>query len=59
MISVGELFSIFSELSLENKKSLYHFLVTEFSKFDSPEYVEFVSLLKELEDEFFYDDDDE
>ena len=53
MISVGELFSIFSELSLENKKSLYYFLITEFSKFDSQEYVDFVDLLKDLEDEFF------
>ncbi len=57
MISVGELFSIFSELSLENKKSLYYFLITEFSKFDSQEYVDFVDLLKDLEDEFFYEDE--
>jgi|LFRM01.1.fsa_nt_gb hypothetical protein len=57
MISVGELLSIFHDLSLKNKKSLYHFLVTEFSKFDSQEYVDFVDLLKDLEDEFFYEDE--
>jgi len=58
MISVSELLSIFSELSLNNKKSLYHFLVNEFSKFESPEYVHFVGLLKNLEEDFFYEEDD-
>lgn len=58
MISVSELLSIFSELSMVNKKRLYRFLIDEFSKFEPPEYVHFVGLLKDLEEDFFYEEDD-
>ena len=56
MISIGELFGIFSELSDINKKILYNFLITEFSKIKSEEYIEFVSLLQDLKEELLYSD---
>ena len=56
MISIGELFGIFSELSDINKKILYNFLINEFSKIKSEEYIEFVSLLQDLKEELLYSD---
>lgn len=56
MISIGELFGIFSELSDTNKKILYNFLINEFSKIKSEEYIEFVSLLQDLKEELLYSD---
>lgn len=57
MISVGELISIFSELSVTNKKRLYNFLINEFSKVKSEEYIEFVGLLRDLEEDLLYSDE--
>jgi hypothetical protein len=57
MISVGELISIFSELSVTNKKRLYNFLINEFSKVKSEEYLEFVGLLRDLEEDLLYSDE--
>ena len=57
MISVGELISIFSELSATNKKRLYNFLINEFSKVKSEEYIEFVGLLRDLEEDLLYSDE--
>lgn len=57
MISIGELISIFSELSATNKKSLYNFLINEFSKVKSEEYIEFVGLLRDLEEDLLYSDE--
>lgn len=57
MISVGELISIFSELSVTNKKILYNFLINEFSKVESEEYIEFVDLLRDLEEGLLYSDE--
>lgn len=57
MISIGELISIFSELSATNKKRLYNFLINEFSKVKSEEYIEFVGLLRDLEEDLLYSDE--
>lgn len=57
MISIGELISIFSELSVTNKKRLYNFLINEFSKVKSEEYIEFVGLLRDLEEDLLYSDE--
>ena len=57
MISIGELISIFSELSTTNKKRLYNFSINEFSKVKSEEYIEFVDLLKDLEEDLLYSDE--
>ena len=57
MISIGELISIFSELSATNKKRLYNFLINEFSKVKSEEYLEFVGLLRDLEEDLLYSDE--
>ncbi len=57
MISVGELISIFSELSVTNKKRLYNFLINEFSKVKSEECIEFVGLLRDLEEDLLYSDE--
>lgn len=57
MISIGELISIFSELSATNKKRLYNFLINEFSKVKSEEYIEFVGLLRDLEEDLLYNDE--
>lgn len=57
MISVGELISIFSELSATNKKRLYNFFINEFSKVKSEEYIEFVGLLRDLEEDLLYSDE--
>lgn len=59
MISVGELISIFSELSVTNKKRLYNFLINEFSKVKSEEYIEFVGLLRDLEEDLLYSDEND
>jgi transcriptional regulator with XRE-family HTH domain len=57
MISIGELISIFSELSATNKKRLYNFFINEFSKVKSEEYIEFVGLLRDLEEDLLYSDE--
>ncbi len=57
MISIGELIGIFSELSATNKKRLYNFLINEFSKVKSEEYIEFVGLLRDLEEDLLYSDE--
>ena len=57
MISIGELISIFSELSATNKKRLYNFLINEFSKVKSEECIEFVGLLRDLEEDLLYSDE--
>lgn len=59
MLSVGEILSIFSELSVDNKKNLYNFLIKEFSNTNEEKKIEFVELLKDLkEDLLYYDEED-
>lgn len=59
MLSVGELLSIFSELSVDNKKNLYNFLIKEFSNVSEEKKVEFLKLLEDLkEDLLYYDEED-
>ncbi len=54
MISVGELISIFSELSTKNKKRLYAILFSVFSNHE--EYKEIVNLLIDLKEDLLYSD---
>jgi len=54
MISVGELISIFSELSTKNKKRLYAILFSVFSNHE--EYKEIVDLLIDLKEDLLYSD---
>lgn len=54
MISVGELISIFSELSTKNKKRLYAILFSVFSNHE--EYKEIVDLLTDLKEDLLYSD---
>lgn len=54
MISVGELISIFSELSTKNKKILYAILFSVFSNHE--EYKEIVDLLTDLKEDLLYSD---
>lgn len=54
MISVGELISIFSELSTKNKKTLYAILFSVFSNHE--EYKEIVDLLIDLKEDLLYSD---
>ena len=54
MISVGELISIFSELSTKNKKRLYAILFSVFSNHE--EYKEIVDLLIYLKEDLLYSD---
>jgi len=56
MISVGELISIFSELSTKNKKRLYAILFSVFSNHE--EYKEIVDLLIDLKEDLLYSDDE-
>lgn len=56
MISVGELISIFSELSTKNKKRLYTILYSVFSNHE--EYKEIVDLLIDLKEDLLYSDDE-
>ena len=55
MISVGELISIFSELSTKNKKRLYAILFSVFSNHE--EYKEIVDLLIDLKEDLLYSDE--
>ncbi|MGB4374893.1 MAG: hypothetical protein WBI86_05165, partial [Defluviitoga tunisiensis] len=55
MISVGELISIFSELSTKNKKRLYAILFSVFSNHE--EYKEIVDLLTDLKEDLLYSDE--
>lgn len=59
MLSVGELLSIFSELTVDNKKKLYNFLIEEFSNNKKEKNVEFVDLLIDLKEDLLYCDEED